>query len=176
MKLQQQLKSTIRDIPDFPKKGILFRDVTPILKNPKLCRNIVEDIYNKFSKKKINAIVGVESRGFLFGMMLAQRFDVPFIIVRKAGKLPYQTISYEYNLEYGSAKIETHIDDIQAGWNVIIHDDLLATGGTAAATAQLVRMQKATVAGFAFIIELNFLNGKKNIQKFSKNIVSLVKY
>jgi len=174
--LEQKLKNAIRDVPDFPKPGILFKDITPILHSPKLC----DEIVNAFSKycvdKNINAIVGVESRGFLFGFALANKLNIPFVLVRKAGKLPYKTISYEYDLEYGSAKVEMQVDEIQPGWNVIIHDDLLATGGTAEAAAKLIQMQKGNVAGFAFVVELDFLKGKERLNQYSKNSISLVNY
>ncbi|MGB3946973.1 MAG: adenine phosphoribosyltransferase, partial [Bacteroidia bacterium] len=161
--LQQQLKNAIRDVADFPKPGILFKDITPILHNPKLCDEIVSAFATFYKDKNINAIVGVESRGFLFGFALANKLNVPFILVRKAGKLPYKTIAYEYDLEYGSAKVEMQIDEIKPNWNVVIHDDLLATGGTAEAAAKLIQMQKGNVAGFAFVVELDFLNGKKRL-------------
>jgi len=174
--IEQKLKTCIRDVPNFPKEGILFKDITPVLRNPQLCDEIVNEFAKYFVKKNINAIVGVESRGFLFGFALANKLNIPFILVRKAGKLPYKTISYEYDLEYGSAKVEMQVDEIQPGWNVMIHDDLLATGGTAEAAANLILMQKGTVAGFSFVVELEFLNGKKRLSKFSDNIISLVSY
>ncbi len=174
--LEQKLKSGIRDVPDFPKPGILFKDITPVLHNPQLCDDIVSSFSQYCADKNINAIVGVESRGFLFGFALASKLNIPFVLVRKAGKLPYKTISYEYDLEYGSAKIEMQIDDIKPGWNVLIHDDLLATGGTAEAAAKLIQMQKGNVAGFAFIVELEFLEGKKRLSQYSDNIISLVNY
>ena len=174
--LQKKLKSGIRDVPDFPKPGILFKDITPILHNAQLCGEIVNVFSDYCKDKKINAIVGVESRGFLFGFALANKLNIPFVLVRKAGKLPYKTISYEYDLEYGSAKVEMQVDEIQPGWNVLIHDDLLATGGTAEAAAKLIQMQKGNVAGFAFVVELEFLKGKERLNKYSENIISLVNY
>lgn len=174
--LQQKLKTGIRDVADFPNPGILFKDITPILHNPQLCDEIV-DVFSKYcADKNINAIVGVESRGFLFDFALANKLNIPFVLVRKAGKLPYKTISYEYDLEYGSAKVEMQIDEIQPGWNVMIHDDLLATGGTAEAAAKLIQMQKGNVAGFAFVVELEFLKGKERLNQYSENIISLVNY
>lgn len=174
--LQQQLKNAIRDVADFPKPGILFKDITPILHNPKLCDEIVNSFATFYADKNINAIVGVESRGFLFGFALANKLNIPFVLVRKAGKLPYKTIAYEYDLEYGSAKVEMQIDEIKPNWNVVIHDDLLATGGTAEAAAKLIQMQKGNVKGFAFIVELDFLNGKQRLNQYSDNIVSLINY
>lgn len=174
--LQHKIKTEIRDVPDFPKAGILFKDITPILHKPLLCDEIV-DAFSKYCiDKNVHAIVGVESRGFLFGFALANKLNIPFVLVRKAGKLPYKTISYEYDLEYGSAKVEMQVDDIKPGWNVLIHDDLLATGGTAEAAAKLIQMQKGIVAGFAFIVELDFLKGKERLIQYSKNIISLVNY
>ena len=176
MTLDQRLRTSIRDVPDFPKPGILFKDITPILADHELCNDVVEEFFTRFSKVPIDAIVGVESRGFLFGLMLARKFRVPFVSVRKSGKLPYKTVSYEYDLEYGSSKVEMHIDAIQAGAKVLIHDDLLATGGTAAAAAELVKQLGGSVAGFAFLIELGFLNGKKNLEIYSEKVLSLVTY
>ena len=174
--LTDKIKEAIRDVADFPKPGILFKDITPIFHNQQLCNEIVTAFASGIDNTKINAIIGVESRGFLFGFALANKLNIPFILVRKAGKLPYKTISYEYDLEYGSAKIEMQINEIQPGWNVIIHDDLLATGGTAEAAAKLVEMQGGKVAGFAFVVELDFLKGKERLTKYSQNIVSLVNY
>lgn len=174
--LEQKLRNAIRDVPDFPKPGILFKDITPILHNPQLCDEIVDAFAQKCKEKNINAIVGVESRGFLFGFALANKLNVPFVLVRKAGKLPYKTISYEYDLEYGSAKVEMQLDEIQPGWNVLIHDDLLATGGTAEAAAKLIQMQEGNVAGFAFLVELEFLKGKGRLNQYSDTIISLVNY
>jgi adenine phosphoribosyltransferase len=174
--LETKIKNTVRDVQDFPKPGILFKDITPIFHNQALCNDIVNEFAARFADQNINAIVGVESRGFLFGFALANKLNIPFILVRKAGKLPFKTISYEYDLEYGSAKIEMQVDEIQKGWNVLIHDDLLATGGTAEAAAKLVKMQEGNVAGFAFVVELDFLQGKERLKRYSDNIISLIKY
>jgi adenine phosphoribosyltransferase len=176
MDLQTRIKSSIRDIPDFPKPGILFRDITPVLADPFLCLEIVDEIYRQLQSKKVDSIVGVESRGFLFGMMIAQKFNVPFLPVRKKGKLPFKTYSYEYNLEYGSAVMEMHIDSVKKGSHVVIHDDLLATGGTAAAAAELVKMQGGTVTAFSFLISLDFLDGRSCLKQHSTEILSLVNY
>jgi adenine phosphoribosyltransferase len=176
MKLQERIISVIRDVPDFPKPGILFKDITPVLADAKLCSAIADEFYHQFKSKKIDGIIGVESRGFLFGMMLAQKFNVPFIPVRKKGKLPHKTIFYEYELEYGTAIVEMHTDAIREGDNILIHDDLLATGGTAAAAAELVKMQNANIAGFAFLIGLDFLKGKNILEKYSKEIFTLINY
>ncbi|MCF8459435.1 MAG: adenine phosphoribosyltransferase [Flavobacteriales bacterium] len=174
--LQTRVKQAIRDVPDFPKPGILFKDITPILLDTKLSADIAEAMANQVSDWKIDAIVGVESRGFFFGMMMAQLLNIPFIPVRKAGKLPYKTISHQYQLEYGTATIEMHTEVIQPGWNVLIHDDLLATGGTAGAAAELILKQNGNVAGFAFVVTLDFLNGKSTLNKYSTNFVSLISY
>ncbi len=176
MDLQQRIKAAIRDVPDFPKPGILFKDITPVLADAALCNDIATAFHQSFQSKKIDSIVGVESRGFLFGMMLAQKFGVPFLPVRKKGKLPFKTHSYEYTLEYGSAVMEMHIDSVAKGSSVLIHDDLLATGGTAAAAAELVKMQGGNIAGFAFLIALDFLNGKEKLLPHSSTILSLVNY
>jgi adenine phosphoribosyltransferase len=176
MNLEQKIKSIIRDVPDFPKKGIIFKDITTILKNPVLCAQIVEEFANKLEGTKIDAIISTESRGFFFGMLMAYKMQLPLIPLRKPGKLPYKTISCEYDLEYGKATVEMHIDALEKGWNVMVHDDLLATGGTAEASAKLIRKQGASVAGFAFLIELEFLNGRKKLETYSQNIISLVKY
>ena len=174
--LEAKIKSTIRNVADFPKQGILFKDITPIFHDQQLCNEIVNEFAKRVADKNINAIVGVESRGFLFGFALANKLNIPFILVRKAGKLPYKKISYEYDLEYGSAKVEMQEDEIQPGWNVLIHDDLLATGGTAEAAVKLIQMQKGNVAGFAFVVELDFLKGREKLSKYSSNIISLVNY
>jgi adenine phosphoribosyltransferase len=173
--LTEKITSAIRDVKDFPKPGIVFKDITPIFHDQTLCREITDEFVNNI-EGKIDAIVGIESRGFLFGLLLAHRLHVPFILVRKSGKLPYEVISHEYALEYGTSKIEMHIDSIRPGWRVLVHDDLLATGGTAGAAASLVQKQRAEVAGFAFLVELDFLEGRKKLEEFSKNILSLVHY
>lgn len=174
--LKERINKAIREVPDFPKEGIMFKDITPILEDPALCRDIVEAFSSSFSGDKIDAIVGIESRGFLFGMMLANKLNVPFITIRKKGKLPWKTSSYKYNLEYGSAEVEMHVDSIKKGWNVLVHDDLLATGGTAMAAAELILNQGGKVGGFAFLIELSFLKGTEILNRYSKNIVNLISY
>ena len=170
------LKNVIRDVPDFPKPGIIFKDITPILLDPQLMRDVVDEMAKNYSALKIDAIVGIESRGFWFGIMLANKLNIPFIPIRKKGKLPYKTISYKYELEYGEAEIEIHQDEIKKDWNVLIHDDLLATGGTACAAAELIQIQEANVAGFSFVVDLSFLNGSEPLKKYSENIFNLVRY
>ncbi|MCD6019614.1 MAG: adenine phosphoribosyltransferase [Bacteroidetes bacterium] len=175
MSLESSIKAIIRDVPDFPKPGIMFKDITPILENQALCNDIVNGFIDQIPVKP-DAIVGVESRGFLFGFLLANKLNIPFVLIRKAGKLPYKTIKCEYALEYGSAVVEMHIDSLKKGWNVLIHDDLLATGGTAEAAARLVKDQGANVSGFCFVVELEFLNGKQKLNIHSNNITCLAQY
>lgn len=174
--LEARIKSTIRDVPDFPKPGIIFKDITPVLEDPKLSNDIVDLFCEIVRPWGVDALVGVESRGFLYGMAMAMRLGVPFISVRKQGKLPYTTQSHSYDLEYGSATVEMHVDSITPGWNVLIHDDLLATGGTSAAAAELVQSQGGTVAGFAFLVALGFLDGHRKLLQYSERIQSLAHY
>jgi adenine phosphoribosyltransferase len=176
MDLETRVKAVIRDIPDFPKPGILFKDITPVLSDATLCRDVLNGFVDQLGAIKVDGIVGIESRGFLFGMMLAQKLQVPFLPVRKKGKLPFKTYSYEYKLEYGTAIIEMHTDSVKSGSSVIIHDDLLATGGTAAAAAELVKMQGGKVAAFSFLVNLSFLNGKEKLVQHTNNILSIVNY
>lgn len=150
----------IRDVPDFPRAGILFKDITPVLSSPEAMREVIERFHDFAREKQPTIIVGIESRGFVFGMPLALSMGLPFVPVRKSGKLPYQTIQEEYALEYGTNSMEVHTDAISPGDRVIIVDDLLATGGTASAAKRLVNRLGGTVEGFAFLIELNFLQGR----------------
>ena len=175
MSLESKIKAAIRDVPDFPKPGIMFKDITPILENQTLCNEIVDGFIDALSHKP-DAIVGIESRGFLFGFLMANKLNIPFVLIRKSGKLPYKTIGYEYALEYGTSKIEIHEDALEKDWNVLIHDDLLATGGTAEAAAHLVKKLGAKVAGFNFVVGLEFLNGKNKLNNHSNNITCLVQY
>lgn len=174
--IADQLKQVIRDIPDFPKPGIIFKDITPILQQPDLCDKILEDFVEHFSGKKIDVVVGVESRGFLFGMLLAQRLQVPFVPIRKKGKLPADTIARHYDLEYGQASIEIHRDAFPKGANVLIHDDLLATGGTIRASSELVLDLGGQIAGYAFLISLDFLHGKETLEQYADDVYSLVSF
>lgn len=174
--IEQQIKAAIRDVPDFPKKGILFKDITPILKDPKLCDGIVDAFIARLKGTPVDAVAGIESRGFLLGVTLANKLGVPFVPVRKAGKLPHTVKQKVYNLEYGTATLEMHTDAFVPGSRVLIHDDLLATGGTVSATAELVQEMGGIVAGFAFIVGLGFLNGKEKITPVSDNIVVLAEY
>ncbi len=174
--LEHRIKAAIRDVPDFPKPGILFRDITPVLEDPQLCSAVVEGFAEALRHTPVDAIAGVESRGFLFGLPLAMRLGIPFITVRKKGKLPYRTVSYHYDLEYGSAAIEMHEGVVRPGMRVLVHDDLLATGGTAAATAELIRMQGAETAAFAFLIELSFLSGVERLRPYGAPVLRLATY
>ena len=170
------LAEHIREVKDFPKEGISFKDITPILSNHELSTMVIDSFLECLNDKEVDAIVGVESRGFLFGMLLANALKVPFIPVRKAGKLPADTIVEEYALEYGTAKVEIHTDAIQEGWNIVVHDDLLATGGTASAASKLVQRLGGNVISFLFLVELSFLEGRTNLLDYSRSIKSLIKY
>jgi adenine phosphoribosyltransferase len=165
MHLSEKIRQSIRDVKDYPKPGIIFKDITPVLADPQLRKEIVQSLIAEFESENIDAIASTEARGFIFGSILAHELGVPFILVRKAGKLPYQTKSQEYNLEYGTAQIEMHIDAVKPGWRVLVHDDLLATGGTAGATAELIQHLNGVIAGFSFIINLSFLPGAENLEK-----------
>ncbi len=171
--MEQLLKKAIRDIPDFPKPGIIFKDITPILQDHELFSKIIDILAERYKSQDVKAVVGVESRGFIFGMPLAQKLKAAFIPIRKKGKLPYKTIEETYNLEYGTATVEMHTDAIQNGQNVLVIDDLLATGGTAQAACNLVEKQGGKVVECAFVVELTFLDGRKQIKT---PVHSLVKY
>ena len=152
-----QIAEYIREVKDFRKEGISFKDITPILSNPDLSSQVLDLLVEYLNDKEVDAIVGVESRGFLFGMLVANALKVPFIPVRKAGKLPHDTIVEEYALEYGTAKVEIHTDAIKAGWNIVVHDDLLATGGTAVAASKLVKRLGGNITSFLFIALVFYL-------------------
>jgi len=174
MEIKEDIIKAVRDIPDFPVKGVVFKDITPLLSDISLYNRIIDTMANQYKGKNITKIAGLESRGFIFGISLAQKLNVPFIPIRKKGKLPYKTISTTYSLEYGTATIEMHIDAITEKDNVLIVDDLLATGGTACAAIELVKKLNAAVAGCAFVIELTFLNGKDKLKDI--NYSSIVQY
>lgn len=176
MSLLERVDKAIRTIPDFPEKGIMFKDITPVLENAVLSTDIVDELMHQWAGVKIDAIAGVESRGFLFGFPLAMKLGVPFILIRKKGKLPAETISYKYNLEYGTEEIEMHVDSIEKGMHVLIHDDLLATGGTAVAAAELIKKSEGLVSGFSFVVELEFLKGKEVLNKYSEFNKSIINY
>ena len=159
MDLIQQVKATIRDIADYPKPGILFKDITPLLADPQLTHAVIEAMVMQLKPLRPDAIAAVEARGFILGSVLAHQLGCKFVPVRKSGKLPYKTVRQEYALEYGTATIEMHEDAIQPGWRVIVHDDLLATGGTAGAAAKLIQRLGGEVSGFSFLVNLSFLPG-----------------
>jgi len=168
------LKKTIRDIPDFPKKGIIFKDVTTLLKDKRALKAAVDALAKEFSSSKVKYVVGIESRGFIFGTALAYKLGVGFIPVRKKGKLPSKTRAVTYALEYGTDTLEIHQDALKKGDRVVIIDDLLATGGTIGATAKLVADSGAKIAGVGFIIELTFLNGRDRLKGLP--VFSVIKY
>ncbi|MFQ5825098.1 MAG: adenine phosphoribosyltransferase [bacterium] len=168
------LVNYIRNVPDFPKKGIGFKDITTLCKEGKVFRRAVDEIANKFDVNNIEKIVGIESRGFIFGSALAYKWNVGLVPIRKPGKLPAETIGQEYQLEYGTDSVEIHKDAILPGEKVLIVDDLLATGGTASATAKLVERLGGKIEGIVFLIELTFLNGREKLKNY--DVVSIIKY
>ncbi len=172
--LREELEKTVRTVPDFPKKGIHFKDITPILESPVLSRAVIMEFVKRFEGVQIDAVAGIESRGFLYGLPLAMELNVPFIVMRKKGKLPAQTVSYSYALEYGTAEIEVHRGSVKKGMNVLVHDDLLATGGTACAAAELIRLENGNIAGFSFLIELDALEGRQRLLEYDKPVLSLL--
>jgi adenine phosphoribosyltransferase len=168
------LKTYIRDIPDFPKKGIIFKDITTLLKDGAAFKKSVDLLASKYKKENIDAVVGVEARGFIFGAALAYKLKTGFVPVRKKGKLPAKTKSATYQLEYGTDTLEVHEDAIRPNARVLIVDDLLATGGTIRAVADLVKEQKAVIVGVAFLVELRFLKGKEKLKDLP--VHSVIKY
>lgn len=173
--LIRQLEATIENIPDFPIPGIQFKDISPIFLDSKLYEEVIADLA-AVSRGKVDAVCGIESRGYLFGIAIAVALEVPFILIRKAGKLPPPVISEKYDLEYGSAVIETREGQIKPGQRILIHDDLLATGGTTEAAAKLVEKQGATVAQFSFLIGLTGLKGEEKLKKFNAEIYHTLEY
>jgi adenine phosphoribosyltransferase len=176
MELSNKINLAIRDVHDFPKEGIIFKDITPIMMDAGLSNEILEALAEQFRSENLQGIAGIESRGFLFGFPLAMALGIPFIMIRKKGKLPYEKISHAYDLEYGSAVIEMHSDAFSPGDRILIHDDLLATGGSAAAAAELIQKCQGVVAGFNFMVELQFLEGRQKLKTYSENISNLVQY
>ncbi len=174
--IRDQLLLVIRNIPDFPKKDIQFKDITPLLESPVLSRGVIQEFVKLFEGVKIDAVAGIESRGFLYGFPLALELNVPFIVLRKKGKLPAETVSYSYALEYGTAEIEMHKGSVKPGMNILVHDDLLATGGTACAAAELIMMEGGSLSGFAFLIELGKLSGRNRLLDYDTPIISLLSY
>lgn len=173
--LSQRIDEDIARVADFPKPGIQYKDITTLFQNPELCGEMV-NVFAEFSQGKVDVVCGIESRGFLFGLLIAQKLNIPFVLIRKQGKLPPPTISQSYDLEYGTATIEVQPQYIGKGTRVLIHDDVLATGGTAEASAQLIEKCGGVVAQFSFIAELTFLNGKEKLCPFTPEIQSLVNY
>jgi adenine phosphoribosyltransferase len=160
MKITESIKSLVRDVPDFPRPGILFKDITPVLANPAIRDEVVHVIAARFADQRLTAVAGIEARGFILGSLIAHELKLPFVPIRKSGKLPYKSIREEYLLEYGAAAIEVHEDSLNGADRVLIHDDLLATGGTAAAAGKLVQRLGAELVGFSFLINLSFLPGE----------------
>ena len=175
IELIEKLEKTIQNIPDFPLEGIQFKDITPIFLDPKLYEEVIADLA-KFSKGKVDVVCGIESRGYLFGIAIAVALEVPFVLIRKKGKLPPPFVSEKYDLEYGTAEIEMKTDQLKPGQRVLIHDDLLATGGTTEAAAKLVEKQGAKATQFSFLIGLKELNGEKKLEQFNAEVYSILNY
>ncbi len=170
----KDLKSHIRDVANFPQEGIIFKDISTLLKNKDAFKKSIDQLARKFSKSRIQYIVGVEARGFIFGAALAYKLGAGFIPVRKKGKLPHKTKSITYQLEYGTDTLEIHADALPAKSRVLVVDDLLATGGTVKAVTDLVKSQGATIVGVAFLVELKFLNGKERLKNYP--LYSVIQY
>ena len=168
------LKSLIREVPDFPRPGVLFRDITPLPHDPDAFRYAIDELSRRIGALAPDAIVGIESRGFLFGAPVAYNLGLPFVPLRKAGKLPAERMSVEFALEYGESQLDIHVDALERGQRVVIIDDLLATGGTAVATAKLVELLGASVAALAVVVELAFLGGRERLRDYQ--VFSLLRY
>lgn len=168
------LQRLIRDVPDFPKKGIVFKDITPLLGDAAALRDVADRLAGQFRGKGVDLVAGIESRGFIFGTMIADRLGTGFVPIRKPGKLPYEKISRSYGLEYGTATIEIHTDAIRPGQKILLVDDLLATGGTMEAACHLVEHLGGKVAGVGFVIELAFLHGRDKLTAY--DVHSLLTY
>ncbi len=175
MKLEEALEQAIKEVPDFPQPGISFKDITPLLLDQKLVHEVLLALLEPVEKLNPTHIAAIESRGFLFGFMMAKELGLPFIPVRKSGKLPRQKLTESYSLEYGTATVEVHREDIPSGARVVIHDDLLATGGTAIAACNLIQQAGAQGLAFSFLLELSFLQGREKLLKHGK-VFSLLKY
>ena len=170
----ERLEAYIRNIPDFPESGIQFKDITPLLRDPVMLKLAVHQLIHPFLGENITAVAGMEARGFIFGSLSAWELGIGFIPLRKPGKLPYKVESMTYDLEYGSASLEIHIDALDKGDRVLLVDDLIATGGTAAASCELIEKLGAEIAACAFVVELDFLNGRDKLSKY--NVHSLIHY
>ena len=173
-KIHDDLRDAIRDIPDFPKKGILFKDITTLLTRGDLFRKVIDELAAHYQSKNVEKIVSIESRGFIFGSALAYKLGAGLVPVRKKGKLPHKTVTATYQLEYGTDTLEMHEDALTEGMRVLIVDDLLATGGTSKATAQLVEKVGGKIVGYAFLIELLFLKGRDKLKDY--DVHSLIQY
>jgi len=169
-----RLKDKIRDIPDFPKPGIIFKDITPLVKDPAALRLAIHQLIQPFLGENITVVAGMEARGFIFGSLVAWELGLPFVPLRKPGKLPYDVQSVSYDLEYGSATLEAHIDAVDANDRVLLIDDLLATGGTAKASCELIEQLGAKVEACAFVVELDFLEGREKLADYE--VHSLLHY
>ena len=170
------LKGMIRTVPDFPKKGIMFRDITTILQNKEGFAYVIDGFYERYKGKNIGIVVGIESRGFIFGAALAYKLGCSFVPVRKEGKLPHHTMREEYSLEYGNATVEIHKDAIASGQRVLIVDDLIATSGTCVATINLIKKLEGEIVECAFVVELSDLHGREKIEEQGYKVFSLVKF
>ena len=169
-----ELAATVRNVPDFPKKGIVFRDITTLLKDPEAFKKANDILFNRYRNSRIDKVVGVESRGFIFGSSLALRLGVGFVPIRKSGKLPGPTLREQYLLEYGTDSIEIHEDAIVKGERVLLHDDLLATGGTIGAAVKLIEHLGGTIVEIAFLIELKWLDGRQHLK--GRDVFSIIQY
>ena len=176
MNLEERIKNAMVDVHDFPSPGIVFKDITPLFQDPKLLNDLVDAMAEACKNERRDAIVGLESRGFLLAVPLSMKLGVPFIMVRKKGKLPRECHSISYELEYGSSTIEMHKDALQPGSRVLIHDDVLATGGTAEAAAKLVQKAGAEIAMFQFIVELSFLKGMERMLPFTSRVTTFARF
>lgn len=170
----QEIEKYIREVADFPKSGIHFKDITPLLANPQASKLCLEKLIEMIGSEKIDKVVGIESRGFFFGTLLAQELNAGFVPIRKPGKLPYKTIMETYELEYGLDSLEMHEDAIKKGERVLLHDDVLATGGTARAACKMIESLGGEIVQCNFLLELKFLNGIQKLK--SQNVMSLLKY
>jgi len=170
------VRQLIRDIPDFPQPGILFKDITPVLADAKAFQAVLDEMEERLRGRGFDRIVAIESRGFVFGAALADRLEIGFSPVRKLGKLPYRTHRIEYALEYGKGVLEAHVDSVKPGEKVAIVDDLLATGGTAWGAAQLVQKQEGQVGAFLFVVELSFLKGRDRLAQYGAPVEALISY
>ena len=170
------IKSRIRTVPDWPKKGVMFRDITPLLQDKEAFKHVINQLYERYKDKNIDVVVGIESRGFIFGATLAYKLGCSFVPVRKEGKLPHKTMKQEYALEYGKAVVEIHEDAISQGQKVLIADDLIATSGTCAATIKLVELLGGKIVECAFLVELPELHGREKLENMGYKVFSLIQF